>query len=167
MPRLFFALWPDTAAAEALGQLARDLAPRVGGKPVPQSKIHLTLAFLGEVAAGRAGAAAVPVEGRAFAISVDCVGAFRGARVAWAGIAAPPAALIDLQSRLAGQLRARGFELEDRAFVPHLTLARRIASPLPRQAIAPVGWRVREVALMQSEAGTGRYTRLDAWELPG
>jgi len=167
MPRLFFALWPDTAAAEALGQLARELAPRVGGKPVPQSKIHLTLAFLGEVAAERAVAAAVPVEGRAFAISVDCVGAFRGARVAWAGIAAPPAALVDLQSRLASRLRAGGFELEERAFVPHLTLARRIASPLPRESIAPIGWQVREVALMRSEAGTGLYTRLETWGLPG
>ena len=165
MPRLFFALWPDAAAAEALARLARDLAPRVGGKPVPESKIHLTLAFLGEVAAERA--AAVPVEGRAFAVSIDCMGAFRGARVAWAGIAAPPAALVDLQSRLAGQLRAGGFELEDRPFVPHLTLARRIAAPLPRQAIAPIGWQVREVALMRSEAGTGRYSRLEAWELPG
>jgi 2'-5' RNA ligase len=95
------------------------------------------------------------------------VGAFRGARVAWAGIAAPPAARIDLQSRLATQLRAGGFELEDRVFVPHLTLARHIAAPLPRQAIAPIGWQVREVALMRSEAGTGRYTRLEAWELPG
>ena len=166
MARLFFALWPDAAAADALARLARDLGPRVGGKPVPATKIHLTLAFLGEVAE-RAGAAAVPVAGRAFVISVDCVGAFRGARVAWAGIAQPPAALVDLQSRLAAQLRAAGFELEDRPFVPHLTLARRIAAPLPRVAIAPIGWQAREVALMRSEAGTGRYTRLETWELPG
>ena len=168
MSRLFFALWPDAAAAEALERIARELAPRLGGKPVPQAKIHLTLAFLGEVPAERiAAAAAERVDGRAFAMAVDCVGAFRGARVAWAGCARPPAELLNLQSRLAARLREGGFDLEERAFTPHLTLARRIAAPLPREAIDPIGWRVSELTLMRSEAGTGRYARLEAWELSG
>lgn len=51
--RLFFALEPDPAVRRALASLARALARATGGR-VPQAEIlHLTLAFLGQVPAGR------------------------------------------------------------------------------------------------------------------
>jgi 2'-5' RNA ligase len=164
--RLFFAIWPDEPAARQLAALARDLAGRVDGKPVPQAKIHLTLAFLGEVAAERIEAArAIELDGPAFDLALDKVGGFREARVAWAGCAAPPAALLGLERSLAAVLRKGGFEVEDRPFAPHVTLVRRTRRAAPRLAQQAIAWRVREVALMRSELGTGRYSTLAAWPL--
>lgn len=48
--RLFFALWPSPAAAERLASAATDAAARLGGRPTRLETLHLTLAFLGEVA---------------------------------------------------------------------------------------------------------------------
>ena len=50
--RLFFAAWPDAVAAAELARVAEALAGLAQGKPVPPEKIHLTLAFLGEIDAG-------------------------------------------------------------------------------------------------------------------
>ena len=167
MPRLFFALWPDEAARRKLEALARDVALVAEGKPVPAEKIHLTLAFLGEVPAERGAAAieaAQATRGAPFALALDRVGSFRKAKVAWAGASQPPSELVALQAALAANLAARGFALEERAFAPHLTLARKIARPLPPAAIAPIAMHALALALVVSE-GTGRYTTLQSWPL--
>ena len=163
--RLFFALWPDEDARDALAALARDVALVADGKPTPPGKIHLTLAFLGEVAHRRseAVAAAREVRGAPFALKLDRVGSFRRAKVAWAGASAAPRALIDLQEALAERLAARGFVLEERDFAPHLTLARRIAKALPFASIPAIAMRASALALVASETRTGRYTTLETW----
>lgn len=168
MARLFFALWPDEAARQKLLALARDVALVAEGKPLPADKIHLTLAFLGEIAAERqaeAMRAAQETHGTAFTLGLDRVGSFRRARVAWAGTSKAPQPLIDLQASLAKKLAERGFELEEREFAPHLTLARKIARPLPAASIPPIAMQASALALVHSEAGTGRYTTLESWPL--
>jgi RNA 2',3'-cyclic 3'-phosphodiesterase len=166
--RLFFALWPAAPAAEELERLAREVARSAGGRAVPLDKIHLTVVFLGEVAAERvadAGEVAASLPGADIAVRLDCVGSFAGARAAWAGSSLPAQALRALQSDLARGLRGAGFALEDRSYVPHVTLARRIVRSVPRAVIEPIGWHADELALVRTEAGTGRYTTLGAWPL--
>ena len=166
--RLFFAIWPDRPAAAALAELARELAGRTGGKAVPEARIHLTLAFLGDVGEARieaAVAAAAGLRGASFDLQLDEVGSFRGARVAWAGCARPARELAQLESSLAGALRERGFVLEDRPYVPHLTLVRKIARGVDRQATTPIRWRARELTLVSSALGKGSYTILAEWRL--
>jgi 2'-5' RNA ligase len=168
MARLFFALWPDEAARQALGALSRDVALVAEGKPVPEEKIHLTLAFLGEVAADRepeVKRAAQDLRGEAFTLGLDRVGSFRRARVAWAGTSMAPQPLLDLQEELAAKLAEQGFELEEREFAPHLTLARKIARPVPAAAIPAIAMQARALALVRTETGTGRYTTLESWPL--
>ena len=168
MARLFFALWPDGPAVEALAALARDLATASGGKPVPPAKIHLTLAFLGDVDEQRVGEAIRAPEGErapAFEMSLDSVGSFRGARVAWAGCRKVPAALADLQSGLAGALASLGFALDERPYTPHVTLARKIVRPIPPGPAGAIRWRATQLALVRSELGKGSYTTLKAWPL--
>jgi 2'-5' RNA ligase len=170
MPRLFFALWPDEAARQKLQALASGVALVAEGKPVPGDKIHLTLAFLGELASDRqeeAMRAAQDTHGTAFTLGLDRVGSFRRARVAWAGTSEAPRPLLDLQAMLAAKLAERGFELEEREFAPHLTLARKVARPLPAASIAPIPMQASALALVRSEAGTGRYTTLESWALGG
>jgi 2'-5' RNA ligase len=168
MARLFFAVWPGARAALALAEVARTLADLTRGKPVPQEKIHLTLAFLGEVTAEEAAGASEAAQSLrrpAFAMTLDGVGSFRGARVAWAGCSRAPPGLEALQSSLAGELARRGMSLEDRPFVPHVTLARRIAKAVPPAPMPPIEGQADELTLARSEPGTGRYTVLERWPL--
>ena len=64
-----------------------------------------------------------------------------------------------------GDWCARGFDLEARPFVPHLTLSRNIERPFGRVPIEPISWDAVAVALVRSESGTGRYTTFEAWAL--
>jgi 2'-5' RNA ligase len=166
MARLFFALWPDAAGRERLERLAGELATYASGKPVPIAKVHLTLAFLGQVDDARMATAvdaARAVRFAGFSFALDRVGSFRGARVAWAGCAGTPAPLAALAQSLAVRLGKAGFALEDRPYAPHATLARRIAHAVPPAAIAPIEWPVGGFSLVRSETGTGRYAVLEAF----
>ena len=93
--------------------------------------IHLTLKFLGEIPVGRIdavrGAMDRSLEGaKPFSLTVEGVGCFPNAlrpRVVWAGVRGEPQ-LADLQRRLEDNLYAAGFQKDQRAFSPHLTLGR-------------------------------------------
>jgi 2'-5' RNA ligase len=168
MPRLFFALWPDGPAREVLACHATRVARLARGRPVPAAKLHLTLVFLGAVDRERLGAvrrAADAVQGARFAMTVDCVGGFRGAGVGWAGCRVPPACLLALQSSLQSALAAERFAPEARPYAPHLTLARRISLPVADEAIAPVSWEARAFALVASSPAGGGYATLAEWPL--
>jgi 2'-5' RNA ligase len=166
MARLFFALWPDEAAAGRLARLAGELAQRCGGKAVPAEKIHLTLAFLGNVGDDRVDdVLAIRVDAPAFAMRLDCKGAFRKVGVAWAGAESAPRDLVVLQSALMEKLTGLGFALDERAYLPHVTVVRKIRDAVARGPIEPIEWRAREVTLVRSDTGTGRYTLLNGWHL--
>jgi len=169
--RLFFALWPDHALRARLAALAAGLAARSRGKAVPAAKIHMTLAFLGEVPAERLAAAehaASRVNAPAFEIALDEVGSFRAAHVAWAGSRLAHPALAAMQAALSGELRREGFELESRPFAAHVTLARRVVDPIPREDMPPLPWNVDEFVLVASDTGSGSYEVGRRWRLgPG
>jgi 2'-5' RNA ligase len=166
--RLFLALWPGEETRAELAEVAAALAGLASGKPTPAEKIHLTLAFLGEIPEERIDdvrGIAEAVREPPFELVLDRVGSFRKARVAWAGSSALPGELIRLQSRLEEGLRARGFALDDRPFAAHVTLARKIALPVPPAPMPPIRWRAGEYVLARSETGTGRYSVMEAWPL--
>jgi 2'-5' RNA ligase len=162
--RLFFAIWPGTAASRELEGVSETLAALAGGKPVPAQKIHMTLAFLGAVEdAGSAAAAAAAIRARSIRMRIDTVGSFRRARVGWAAPSRPVAALAALQAMLSGELRDRGFALEEREFNPHATLARKISRPIARAPTAAIEWESNAFTLVQSTGG--RYEILESWGL--
>ena len=167
MARLFFALWPGAETAAALAELSLSLAQAAGGRPVPAGKIHLTLAFLGEVAPERMPAAleAATIRARGFQGVLDQVGSFRRAGVAWAGMAKPPPELLGFERKLAARLHELGFALEEREFTPHVTLARRTRRAIPRAAITPISWSAEAFTLVRAEHGTGRYSIVESWPL--
>ena len=109
--RLFFALWPGERVRASLAHVAGTLALLADGKPVPEARIHLTLAFLGEIEPERLEAvrdAATHAHAPRFELVLDEAGSFRKAGVAWAGPSHVPEALAGLQSTLGLALRARG-----------------------------------------------------------
>jgi len=168
--RLFFALWPTEGARTKLAALAALAARDTQGRPVPAEKLHVTLAFLGEVAPERidsARDAASRVSGNGFRLAFDRVGSFRDARVAWAGCARTPPALADLQRGLAGELERAGFAPEERRYTPHITLARRTRRELAPGPVDAIAWTVRQYALVRTDFGKGTYTVLKEWRLGG
>jgi 2'-5' RNA ligase len=169
MGRLFFAIWPGAAASRELALVAEALSGLAGGRPMPAEKIHMTLAFLGSLdadGAERAAAAAMRVKGDAIHMAIDQVGSFRRARVGWASASIANAELVRLQEQLAGELKAGGFALEERAFTPHATLVRKIDKPVPLAPMPPLEWRSRAFTLVES-TGSGRYEVLESWGLSG
>ena len=167
MSRLFFAVWPAAPASQALAELARVLAAPLAARPTPREKIHLTLAFLGEVVDAQvqlAIDAGDAVHGEAFDLALDHVGSFRKAKVAWAGSDQPPGGLIALNVALRDSLGRRSLPVEARDFAPHVTLARKIAGPLPRTALPqPISWRAEGFSLVKSHGG--RYEDVASWDL--
>ena len=172
--RLFFAVVPDAAARRALAALAREAQSATGGRAPREENLHLTLAFLGNVAPRRIGeleaigaqAAAVAAP---FLLKLESVGAFREAGVAWAGTAAVPESLQRVFDSLRSLLRAAGLPAERRPFHPHVTLARRCVRGPSAVTMAPVAWRVESIVLMASETlpGGPRYRELASWPLAG
>jgi len=152
--RLFFALVPDAALRAALRERALAMASQIGGRAVPPANLHLTLAFLGDIEPGRVAAletihATIPTE--PFTLTLDRVGEWHHAGVAWIAPAEVPRLLAALHAQLNTALAAEGFARESRPFRPHVTLVRRRARPLADAACEPLAWRVVRVALMLSE----------------
>jgi 2'-5' RNA ligase len=170
--RVFFALWPDSFARDALAALARDTGVQAQGRAPAAANLHLTLAFLGDVAAtridalqaiGLAAASAVP----SFTLTLDRTGGFRDAGIAWAGASAPPSELLQLARILGQALAADGFAIERRAFHPHVTLARRCRKRSSVGEPAPIAWEIARLTLNASEGSSRgpRYRELGSWRL--
>jgi 2'-5' RNA ligase len=165
--RVFFALWPDDATRAAISRATRDAVRASGGRPIAKERLHVTVAFLGELtAAGLDSARAVPpIAVGPFELSLDAIGVWPESKILWLAPTAAPAALVELEARLWQALGEGGFHAEDRIYRPHVTLARR-ARPL-EAAIEPVVFPVRELALVESfpEGRNVHYEVLERWPL--
>jgi 2'-5' RNA ligase len=165
--RVFFALWPDAAVRAQVVRATRDAVRVSGGRPIAKERLHVTVAFLGPLTEpGLAIARGVPpIEIGEFDFVLDELGVFANGGVLWLGARTVPAALAELERRLWAELERIGFIREQRAYHPHVTLARR-ARPVPAQ-VAPIAWRVTELALVESlPAGRNvHYEVLETWPL--
>jgi 2'-5' RNA ligase len=170
--RLFFALWPDATTRGALAATAGQLKKACGGRSPPAENLHLTLAFLGNVAANRMLAlrlVADAVIAEPFELTLARAGYWRAQRLAWAAPLHGPPALTALHARLTDVLRLRGFHAERRAFKPHVTLLRDAAalSPSSHDGIISLRWPVRDFVLACSEPVPQgvRYRVIGTWPL--
>lgn len=148
--RIFFALWPPAETARALADWARDAQRLTGGRVTDETKIHLTLAFLGEVDPRRAIAAARRVSSEDLTLPVEHAKYWRESNIVWAGPRETPLALKTLFEKLSIELYREEFILERRAFAAHVTLIRKARAaklpPLP----AMLDWSVEEFLLVRS-----------------
>ena len=101
-------------------------------KWVDPANIHLTLKFLGNVAADRLDeittAMTQAVQGTpSFSLEIKELGVFpnpRRVQIVWVGLSGEVEKLARLQQRIESELEKLGFAPENRRFTPHLTLAR-------------------------------------------
>ncbi|MEP6942685.1 MAG: RNA 2',3'-cyclic phosphodiesterase [Betaproteobacteria bacterium] len=151
--RLFFALWPDAATRVTLFQIAHDIVAETGGRPVAAENLHLTLAFLGERPAAMlpdlcASVSAIEVSpGRLF---LDDVGCWRKTGIAWLAGTKPATQLLALRERVVQALASVQIVIDERRFMPHVTLARRVETLIARQIMPPIEWQVDSFALVVS-----------------
>lgn len=136
MPRIFLALNFSVAVTRKIAEeVARLQAPMADAGLrvawVPAANLHVTLRFIGSIeeslveavvsACKRVAARHAPIEAKA-----GGVGAFPSLQkptVLWVGVQAPPA-LSALQRDVEAAMVELGFEKEERAYHPHVTVGR-------------------------------------------
>ncbi|MEW6689228.1 MAG: RNA 2',3'-cyclic phosphodiesterase [Pseudomonadota bacterium] len=140
--RLFFALWPPRAAADALHAWATQVRRASGGRVTRPATIHLTLAFLGEVEE-----TALPdlrnlrIEAEKLNLPIEQARYWAHNRIVWVGPKETPASLATLSKTL---------KEEKRPFAAHITLIRKARDPGPLPALPKIEWPVNEVMLVRS-----------------
>ena len=158
MHRLFVALRPPAAMRDACLAAMEDGPP--GWAWQDEEQLHVTLRFIGEVERPMAediAAALGSIRGPAVDLVLAGAGWFdQGPRGALFARVAPVQPLTALHAKLDRMLVRLGLTPERRAYLPHITLARRRAG-----AADPADWLERNAGL---EGGPGRVDRLILFE---
>lgn len=146
--------------------------------------IHLTLKFFGNVDVDRvptisAAATRTTEQFSDFEIGVGNTGVFprpSRAQVLWIGVNDPSGQLLTLQQRFETECAAAGLEKEDRAYHPHLTIARlrkpesarRLADTHLNMSFPSLAVPVHELIVFRSELSSkgARYTPISRHHLP-
>jgi RNA 2',3'-cyclic 3'-phosphodiesterase len=147
--------------------------------------LHLTLKFLGEIKTSRltslsTATASAVADLRSFQVTIEETGVFPKhgpPRVLWIGVKDELGRLADLQARLEDECAKQGFTRDERAFHPHLTLAR-LRKPQGARELAlahkelhfkPIEVTVSELLVIRSElSSTGsKYTVISRHPLDG
>lgn len=167
--RLFVAAALPESWKDALDRAARALADQgVRGNFTRRENYHLTLVFLGETdRLDDVIDAMDTVDAPPFPLRTCGVGRFRRSSgdILWVGVQAAPG-LTEAQWQLSHALAGAGFPLEERAYRPHLTLARRAILPRSMDEgrlsglLTPLELTLDRLTLMCSERRSGllRYT---------
>lgn len=174
--RLFIAINFDEDTKKKMIAVQQRLKAYGQGNFSRPENLHLTLAFLGEIAPQR-----VPLIQHLMdhltvprlRLNFDHVGYFlrRDGDIWWLGLEHNEG-LFDLQKDLHQRLTAAGFQLDNRRFSPHITLARRVVlqkEPDKDMLLGtPFDTAVDTVSLMLSEHLNGKltYTELHAVKAP-
>lgn len=169
--RFFFALWPEPELAHTIWQATADLVPKGTGRRLVPEQLHITLAFLGQLEETHLACmtdAAGHVQGESFTLDLDEAGHFPRPQVVWVGASRVPVALQALQFQLVTQLnRQCGYQPEARAFLPHITLwrkVRRVTLPEQKPSLA---WPVNRFVLARSRTlpSGAEYALVQEWPL--
>lgn len=169
--RLFFALWPDDAVRDRLGEVATQVREGLQARWVRRDHFHITLAFLGAIPeAHLPRLLGLELERpEAFDLVLDNVQFRQRRQMIWIAPAASPPALERLVEDLGPCLKRHSVAHDPRPFHAHLTLARSVRDILPRPVpFAPIIWTVSSFSLVEStlDRSGARYRVLHTWPLP-
>lgn len=164
--RSFLACWPDKTLAGELANCAGMMHDQVGGRIVAENNLHVTLAFLGDLSEEQISAVidcCVPLP-ESYLINMDRVGFWKNRGLVWAGPREPNPEFTQFVEELRHRLRRTGFRIDQRSFIPHITLLRK-ARRRPRIRLNRMEWVIREYTLSASELHPegSRYSVLKHW----
>ncbi|WP_159884920.1 RNA 2',3'-cyclic phosphodiesterase [Paenibacillus puerhi] len=140
---------------------------------------HITLQFLGEASMSKVEALQADlkrIRQEPIALSLSRIGTFgppKAPRILWSSVTGELTGLQALHAAVAQATQGHGFELEERAYAPHITLARNFvgASPLrldSLEQIPAVAWKADSFVLMQTHMGASpMYERIGEYPLIG
>ena len=185
--RLFVAIELPEMVRTALGNVQQQVRKQtIKGRFFTESNMHLTLCFLGETKPERVQELMLFLQeaaalGKAFPLhfarQLRYFGTEKPARVVWIGLHGELKELRKLQLLVARAVEKAGLPLEERPYVPHITLARncvfsagvpltqgKIQLSMPR----PPEFEVTGFSLMISEQVDGKriYRALDRFVFP-
>ena len=157
--RLFYALVPSETEKQRILRWQENLEnASESGRFPPTENLHMTLQFLGEIPPERLKAleeilTATAGDYRPFSITLDAYGWFpgKGHERLWYLTGNGPEAA-EVSDELGEALTENGFAVEGRAFIPHITLARRCKLKnrrIPEES-EPVSIQVQRLWLMES-----------------
>jgi 2'-5' RNA ligase len=166
--RVFFALWPERPLRRQLAVWAQAAAQECGGRAMRAENLHLTLVFIGNIARARlpllheiAASLVMP----SVELVVDRIGCWRHNRIVWAAPGVVPETLARFVSGMEAALRAAGFTLDQRPYVPHVTLVRNARSTPAAESVEPARWNAGGFVLVESvrEEHGVRYDVIGRW----
>ena len=163
---LFFALFPDSHAAERLATLAAQqcIRHRLTGRPLAAARFHVSLLGFGVHArlpgalVAAAKTAAAGVTSPPFEVTFDRAMSFMG-RPRPRVVCSRSTALIAFQRAVA----QHGLGRVKPQYAPHVTLLYD-EQAIEEHAVEPIHWTVREFVLVHSRRGEG-YVPLARWPL--
>ncbi len=173
--RIFFALKPNTATAKALQNAIAALQSDgvIRTSPVAESRLHLTLHFLGdfenypEEMVSRVSNGAADFRHEPFSFTLDRMIMFRRPRPPYVLVtdAETTQAVRSFRRALGKAIGLSGETPGESRFRPHVTLAhgeRPLPGPVP---ITPIEWNVEDFALIESLVGKSVHRQLGKWSL--
>jgi 2'-5' RNA ligase len=182
--RVFCAMeLPDELRAQLQDHISRlrKAVPDAAASWSRVANIHLTLKFFGNVAVNRIEPISAAIDRAvkgfsAFELAVGKTGSFR-TQVLWIGVGDPSGKLSALHKQIEAECAREGFEKEDRAYRPHLTIARvrqpegakRLADTHLQMKFEPLALQVNEVTVFRSELSPkgSKYTAISSHRLNG
>ena len=169
--RLFYALWPTPATQREWYDATGSLLTPWGGRRMPPENLHLTLHFLGDIAADRVNQLCQLAEdaaGNAIDLRFDRLEAWGKADLACLRADDTPD-LLRLVGQLGTGLNMAGIATDKRRYKPHITLARDLHFVEGSLPVWPVlSWRADTLALVRSRLGPlgSEYSPIASWPLP-
>jgi 2'-5' RNA ligase len=175
LDRIFFALFPDLAAAQAARAIQGDLYRRyrLTGNPFQTDRLHVTLFNLGEFVGVPPALAREAMEAAASLKFSPFTVTFAHAASFAANSGKPPLVLLcdrgldelkAFQAALGFALKKSGCDVGDAQFTPHITLLR-AGQSIAAEPVEPVTWTVTEFRLIHSLLRQTRYIELGRWPL--
>lgn len=163
--RLFLALWPSDDLRDAIASWQRSWTWTAHAALIETQRLHLTLHFLGDVAAER-----LPQLARSLRVPWEPFELTLGRGEVWPnGVAvlrpeSDPPPLFQLHAALRHELVALDLPVDERPYRPHLTLARRAhGAKAPTRALA-LRWPIDAgYVLVRSLPGAGGYEVIECF----
>jgi 2'-5' RNA ligase len=170
--RLFFALWPEDEIAHRFSGAAAELSLQSPARLVNVQSFHITLAFVGEVAASnllalrKIGAAQ---RASCCSITFDGLAYWPDPQVVASTALEFPNTLRDLSARLQEATALHHPKAASPAPLrtAHVTLARKVLQAPVLPVMSPFTWHVNRFSLVSSDTSGVQsiYTVLDTWPL--
>ena len=166
--RYFFALFPPQPVRRRLVRLSRSEAAHLD-RPVGSEKLHLTLLYLGKVDDDQCHNLITGI-GRGhhsrFSFEISRSGRWQRAEVAWLAPLSWPETLDDLVADITRVSLACGLMVPERAFCPHITIARGQRRPFSCE-FTPINWEIRDFCLVESisHGRANEYKIIHTWAL--